>query len=222
MQSSDDRPIHIEFAMAKNWRNFAGIAVVSLLYVVGLATNKVNFPLNQELQSNGDKELSSPTSLRRDDESDLTPNRSNDSLNPSSAESIVSDAILGTQTGGSSTTGSTQENGAANTSPPGTNSPGTAGTGVDSSKTNAKLSCQIYVNPIGLPASSSYRLIVTSKTDFTAKVLVLWKNRTESLTLDVVKGSASSIIKGDQPVKPEVSISTVSDTSTEICVYRNS
>lgn len=103
-------------------------------------------------------------------------------------------------------------------------------TGVNDSKNSSTVStttivpitCQVYVNPIGQPANRSFRLIVTSSFNFTASVSITWSKKTESLTLDVVNGSASAIIKGDQLVQPKVSVSSQSDTATELCTNRNS
>ena len=106
-------------------------------------------------------------------------------------------------------------------------------TGVNDSKNSSTVSttttttivpitCQVYVNPIGQPANRSFRLIVTSSFNFTASVSITWSKKTESLTLDVVNGSASAIIKGDQLVQPTVSVSSQSDTATELCTNRNS
>jgi hypothetical protein len=103
-------------------------------------------------------------------------------------------------------------------------------TGVNDSKNSSTVStttivpitCQVYVNPIGQPANRSFRLIVTSSFNFTASVSITWSKKTESLTLDVVNGSASAIIKGDQLVQPKVSVTSQSDTATELCTNRNS
>lgn len=84
------------------------------------------------------------------------------------------------------------------------------------------ISCRVYVNPIGSPANYSFRLIITSETNFTAKVSINWTKKTVPLTVDILNGSGSAIIKGDQLIQPKVSVSSQSDANTELCTNRNS
>lgn len=98
---------------------------------------------------------------------------------------------------------------------------GDTNTSTDST-TEIPISCRVYVNPIGSPANYSFRLIITSETNFTAKVSINWSKKTVPLTVDVLNGSGSTIIKGDQLTQPKVSVSSQSDANTELCTNRSS
>ncbi|MSZ55266.1 MAG: hypothetical protein F2595_03245 [Actinobacteria bacterium] len=93
---------------------------------------------------------------------------------------------------------------------------------LESSTSKVPISCRVYVNPIGSPANHSFRLIINSSSNFTANASIIWTQRTETITVDVVNGSASAIIKGDQFTQPKVSVSSQSDTTTELCTNKDS
>ena len=159
------------------------------------SSSKTGTPSAQEAGSSAPGVLTSDDSTKLDDSSDLP---ISSSPNPSSSK--VPSALNDTNNSATTTTTTTST----------------------TTKETTAITCQVYVNPIGLPANRSFRLLVTSSFSFAANVSITWSKRTESLTLDVVNGSASAIIKGDQLVQPTVSVSSQSDAATELCTNRDS
>jgi hypothetical protein len=206
--------------MALKWQITSGVAAASLLYVLAVSTDKVDFPNNFEVFTVQNSGSSNGISNGKLEGQGLVGAPYKDSQNQPSSDPVAPSESSISQPRESSSKSSPPATGPSTTSDLKSSTDGRENG--EPATANGVLSCRAFINPIGIPSNRSFRLIVTSDDDFTARVSVIWSSKSESLTLDVVNGSGSVILKGDRPIKPEVSISQISDTSTEICAYRSS